>query len=109
LERQGIGASVLHVPTIKPFDVEAVCELAASVPFLVTAENHVACGGLGSLVVETLHSRQMVKPVVKIGLPDQFIECGSTSFLQEKYGLLSEHILAAVQAMRKVEPITACS
>ena len=41
LARRGIAAGVLHVPTIKPFDAEAVAEFAASVDRVVTAENHV--------------------------------------------------------------------
>ncbi len=54
LAKRGVSVAVLHVPTIKPFDGEAVAEFAAGVGHLVTAENHVVVGGLASLVVETL-------------------------------------------------------
>ena len=54
LAARGIAAGVLHVPTIKPFDADAVADFAASVRRLVTAENHVVIGGLASLVVEAL-------------------------------------------------------
>ena len=49
---QGVEASVLHVPTIKPFDTEAVLEFAGRHQRLVTAENHKKTGGLATLVTE---------------------------------------------------------
>ena len=58
LAERGIAAGVLHVPTIKPFDGDAVAEFAASVDRIVTAENHVIVGGLASLVVEALFERE---------------------------------------------------
>ena len=44
LTKRGVSVAVLHVPTIKPFDGEAVAEFAAGVDHLVTAENHVVVG-----------------------------------------------------------------
>jgi transketolase len=102
LEKQGLAVAVLHVPTLKPFPERAVCELAAAVPCVVTAENHVTHGGLASIVLEALQTRGLCKPMVRVGLPDQFIECGSTGFLQEKYRLRSQDILAAVRAVIKL-------
>lgn len=87
LNREGISVGVLHVPTLKPFDAEAVSNFAASVGRIVTAENHVVVGGLASLVVETLFEAKIGRRVTRIGLPDQFIECGSVPVLQERYGL----------------------
>ena len=54
LAKRGVSVAVLHVPTIKPFDAEAVASFAGGVDHVVTAENHVVVGGLASLVVETL-------------------------------------------------------
>jgi transketolase len=98
LAEDGINAAILHVPTLKPFDADAVCEFATSVDFVLTAENHVVTGGLGTMVADTLMARRIYKTPVKIGIPDQFVECGSTPHLQAKYGLLSEHIVAKVKA-----------
>jgi transketolase len=94
-ERLGKNASVgvLHVPTIKPFDADAVAEFAASVTQLVVAENHVASGGLASLVAEALFDRGVVKPLCRIGLPDRFIECGSVPHLQNRYGLSTDRVV----------------
>jgi transketolase len=103
LEAEGVAVAVLHAPTLKPFDEDAVCQLAAEVPFLVTAENHVTRGGLASMVAEAILTRGLCRPIVPIGLPDQFIECGSTGFLQQKYALRSEDILAAVRARVRLD------
>ncbi|MER9197293.1 transketolase family protein [Mesorhizobium australicum] len=99
LRKQGISASVLHVPTIKPFDAEAVTEFSASVDRIVTTENHVVVGGLASLVVETLFDAGIAKKVTRIGLPDRYIECGAVPTLQARYGLTTEAIVAKIAAL----------
>ena len=98
LGRRGIAVGVLHVPTIKPFDAEAVSEFASSVDRIVTAENHVVVGGLGSLVAEALFERGIVKPMQRIGLPDRYIECGSVAHLQSVYGLSTDRVTATIAA-----------
>jgi transketolase len=95
---KGIAVGVLHVPTIKPFDVEAVASFAASVGQVVTAENHVVVGGLASLVVETLFGAGIAKRVTRIGLPDRYIECGAVPTLQSRYGLTVDAIVQRLTA-----------
>ena len=46
----------------------------------MTLENHVVVGGLGSLVAETLFEAGMHRPMVRVGIPDRFIECGSLPY-----------------------------
>jgi len=96
LRRQGISAGVLHVPTIKPFDADAVAEFAAGVGRVVTAENHVVVGGLASLVVEALFDRGIARKVTRIGLPDRYIECGAVPTLQAKYGLTTQAMIQTI-------------
>jgi transketolase len=97
LAAEGVAAAVLHVPTLKPLDRGAICALASRVTGLVTAENHVMRGGLASLVAETLFDAGIARKLQRVGLPDQFIECGSTGHLQEKYGLMAADIAAAAK------------
>ena len=99
LEMRGLRVGVLHVPTIKPFDVEAVATFAASVDRVVTAENHVVVGGLASLVVETLFDAGVSRKVTRIGLPDRYIECGAVPTLQRKYGLTTEAMIDKIAAL----------
>lgn len=99
LERRGVSAGVLHVPTIKPFDAEAVAEFAAASDRVVTAENHVVVGGLGSLVVEALFEAGISRAVTRIGLPDRYIECGAVPTLQARYGLTAAAIEATIAGL----------
>ena len=73
LAGRGLRAGVLHVPTVKPLDVETLLEMAAPVPLVVTAEEHTVLGGLGSAVAEAL-SEGLARPprVRRLGLPDEF-------------------------------------
>lgn len=96
LRVQGINASVLHVGTIKPFDEDGVAEFAQSVDHVVTAENHILVGALTSLATETLYHNGILKPLLRIGIPDRFIECGSLPYLQTKYGLTAKRVVEQV-------------
>ena len=100
LAKRGVSVAVLHVPTIKPFDSEAVTEFAAGVDHLVTAENHVVVGGLASLVVETLFDAGISRKVTRIGLPDSYIECGAVPTLQARYGLTVDAIVSTIEGLR---------
>ena len=97
LAKDGLNVSILHVPSLKPFDADAVRAFAASVPRIVTAENHVVSGGLASLVVEALYDGGLHRPLTRIGLPDRFPECGSVPYLQEKYGLSVDGVVKAIR------------
>jgi transketolase len=101
LAGQGISVGVLHVPTIKPLDADAVTEFAAGVGQLVTAENHVTGGGLASLVAEALFERGVARKLLRIGLPDRFIPCGSVATLQDRCGLTAPRMTAAILAARR--------
>jgi transketolase len=98
LERDGISTGVLHVATIKPFDTAAVVAFARTVDRLVTAENHVVAGGVASLVAEALFDAGITKTLIRVGLPDKFIECGSVPYLQDRYGLTAEKLAATARA-----------
>lgn len=98
LQTQGVSASVLHVATIKPFDARSVAAFAAEVDRLVVAENHITIGGLASLVLDAMQEAMVLRPLLKIGVPDRFIECGSVPFLQDQVGLTTPRVKARVQA-----------
>jgi len=99
LAKHGVSVGVLHVPTIKPFDADAVASFCAGFDNVVTAENHVVVGGLGSLVVETLFDSGVGKKVTRVGLPDRYIECGAVPTLQARYGITTEAIVAKIGAL----------
>jgi transketolase len=95
LNVRGLSAGVLHVPTLKPLDRDSIATFAAGVRQVVTAENHVTRGGLGTLVAEALFDAGVTTPITRIGLPDQFIECGVVTSLQDRYGITTRHLVDA--------------
>ncbi|MGP6204648.1 transketolase family protein [Microbacterium sp. F2] len=95
-QERGLSAGVLHVPTIKPFDVETVAGFAAEVERLVVVENHQTTGGLSTSVLEALHSAGIQRPIVKIGIAHRFYECGSQAHMERMYGMDQDRITRAV-------------
>ncbi len=98
LAADGISAFVLHVPTLKPLDVEAIVNAAAATGLVVTAEDHSILGGLGGAVAEVLGEEYPV-PMKRIGLRDTFGESASNAPLLEKYGLTARHVAAAAKTL----------
>lgn len=101
LGKEGIAVGVLHVPCLKPLDQEAICRFAHKFKRLVTAENHIVTGGLGTMVVDTLYAAGICLPLRKVGIPDQFVECGSLPYLQDKYGLSTARLIETVRAFAR--------
>jgi transketolase len=99
LDADGIEAGVLHVPTLKPFDGEAVAAFAARHGAIVTAENHVAAGGLATQVRECLFEAGVRVKVAAVGIPDAFIELGAAPTLMARNGLTAEGIVAAARGL----------
>ena len=90
---------MLHVPTIKPLDVEAIIA-AASKPgrLVVVAENHTVIGGLGEAVAGVL-MRAGVHPTFRqIGLPDAFLDAGALPTLHDRYGISTDAVIRQVKS-----------
>ncbi len=88
MEAKGIHIAVLHVPTIKPFDRETVLsEIASRNCPVFTAENHTQYGGLGAIVANAVAEEKMTADLIKIALPDQYLEAGTLGTLQDMYGV----------------------
>lgn len=98
LEREGLSAHVLHVPTIKPLDTDAIVEAARRTGRVVTAEDHSIIGGLGGAVAETLGEAYPV-PVRRVGIRDVFGESGPNGPLLEKFGLTARHVAEAAREL----------
>lgn len=96
LTARGLNVRVIDCHTLKPLDVEAVLQAAAETGAIVTAENNMFYGGLGSAVAEVLVENTPI-PMKRIGVRDTFAESGPYLDLLDKYGLSARHIEAAVQ------------
>ncbi|MBZ5751820.1 transketolase family protein [Metabacillus rhizolycopersici] len=101
LAEEGINAAVLHMPSIKPFDKEAIIQAAEETGVIVTSEEHSIYGGLGSAVAEVLVEEKPV-PMLRVGVKDRNAESGSNEALLQKYEISSDHIAARVrEALKK--------
>jgi len=98
LQSKGIGASVLHLATIKPLDTQAVAAFAADHDALVTVEEHQVAGGMGSAVAEFLSETNPTK-IARIGIQDQFGQSGEPDELIAHYGMDVPSIVAAAQKL----------
>lgn len=98
LAAEGVQASLLHVPTLKPIDTGALVELARRCGRLLTAEEHSICGGLGSAVAEVVAEHHPV-PVTRLGIQDTFGESGANDALLRKYGLDTTAVVAAARQL----------
>ncbi len=98
LGRDGVSVIVLHVPTVKPLDEDAVLAAAARARRVVTVEEHQAAGGFGSAVAELLAARRPM-PLLRLGVADQFGQSGEPQELLAHYGLDAPHIRAAALAL----------
>ncbi len=97
LAGKNIQIIVLHVPTIKPLDEEAILAVAKRTSRVLTVEEHQIAGGFGSAVAEFLSEHHPV-PVRRLGVRDQFGQSGSPQQLLEYYGLTASHIEYAARS-----------
>ena len=98
LAARGIQADVLHVPTLKPLDVEAIVAAAERTNAVVTAEDHSIIGGLGGAVAECLGEHRPTR-MRRVGIRDTFGESAPNDALLEKYGLTAKHVADAAIAL----------
>jgi transketolase len=98
LADDSIDVGVLHVPTIKPLDTEAILrEAGKSGRLVVVAENHTLIGGLGEAVAGLL-MRSGVHPAFRqIGLPDEFLDAGALPTLHDRYGISATAVASQIK------------
>ncbi len=103
LEKEGIHARVVNMRFVKPIDTELMEEVAEKYDNIVTVEDSSIIGGFGSAVLETLQEIGKPRRVLRIGLPDSFVEHGSPSQLYELVGLHPEGLADKVLHFLNVE------
>jgi 1-deoxy-D-xylulose-5-phosphate synthase len=93
-----LDATVANMRFVKPLDEALVAELAASHELLVSVEENVLDGGAGSAVLEALARLRLERRVLRLGLPDEFVEHGDPGLLLRQCGLDAEGITRSVRA-----------
>ena len=97
LERQGIDCRVINPRSAKPVDRRLITSAAEDGLKIVTVEEHALQGGFGSAVLEALHEEgHHGTELLRLGVPDRFIEHGPRSQILDELGLTSRGITASV-------------
>ena len=100
LAGEGVDAAVVHFPTLKPFDTDAVAEALERSPLVVTVEEHSVIGGLGSAVAEAAAESGLAVRLRRLGLQDAFAHAvGTREHLLSVYGLDAPAVAAAAHAL----------
>ncbi len=102
LGAKGISCGVANMRFIKPLDENLIAEASASCRLLVTVEDNVLACGFGSAALEFLNECDLLKtPVLRLGIPDKFVEHGKPQELYESLGLTPEKICGRI--LQKLE------
>ncbi len=98
LADQGVDATVLNVPTLKPLPAAAISGPARGKRLCVSMEEHWIVGGLGSAVAEALSEAGAMAPLLRIGVDDRFGLSGTADELLEHYGLTPAQMADRIRA-----------
>jgi 1-deoxy-D-xylulose-5-phosphate synthase len=104
---QSLNATVVNMRWVKPLDVALLLQVAADHEGLVTLEEGALMGGAGSAVLEALQAAGVLKPVLQLGLRDEFIEHGDPVKLLALQGLDAAGIEAAI--VKRFTPLLTAS
>ena len=95
IKSKGYGLKLIELPTLKPIDSQAIIDIAKSVKYLFTIEEHNLTGGLNTAVCEVL-ARSCPAKVYPIATPDIYGESGSPAEMAVKYGLDAQGIFERI-------------
>ena len=104
MENDGDGISVAHYDMrfVKPLDENLLKEVAAKFKHVITVEDGVCEGGFGSAVIEWMEDNGQHLDIVRLGLPDHFVEHGTVAQLQSIVGIDAEGIRRTIkETLRK--------
>ena len=94
LAKEGIDVGVINSRFVKPLDLKLLKNVTRSIKFIFTVEEGILEGGFGSAIMEEVN-----QPVIRIGLPSEFIPCGSRGLLLDKYGLTAQGIARKIKSI----------
>jgi transketolase len=102
LKARGVAVQHLHLSTLKPCNHPAVLEALSSPKFgVVTLENHLVTGGLGSLAAEKIAENGLGVKLARLGLQDTFAHGASKGYLMREYGLDALALIRSAEGLLK--------
>ena len=99
LTSENISVAHYDMRFVKPIDKEILDEVASRFERIITIEDGVIDGGFGSAVLEYFSEKGYRKSVVRLGVPDRFVEHGTQPELYRECGFDVEGICQAVRKM----------
>lgn len=101
LNEEGVSAEVINMRFAKPLDEQKLDEIASKFNKIITLEENSLKGGFGSGVLEYFAEKNYKNDILRIGLPDEFIEHGTQQELHAQLGIDAEGIREKVKAFCK--------
>ncbi|GAA5177738.1 1-deoxy-D-xylulose-5-phosphate synthase [Niveibacterium umoris] len=92
-----LDATVVNMRFIKPLDLETLRAVAESHELIVTLEENAVIGGAGSEVARGLEELDIARPMLRLGLPDRFIDHGDQGQLMKEIALTADQIVARIR------------
>ncbi|MDC0195292.1 transketolase [Alphaproteobacteria bacterium] len=104
LQDAGISIQHIHMHTIKPFNEKLLLDQISSVKYgVITMENHLITGGIGSLIADIIAKYGVGKKLIKLGLNDTFAHGGSRPYLSKYYGLDAYAMIKAIEKLLNIQ------
>jgi 1-deoxy-D-xylulose-5-phosphate synthase len=94
---EALDATLVDMRFVKPLDAALLSRLAGSHTLFVTLEEAAVMGGAGSAVTEYFNREAIVRPVLQLGLPDEFIDHGDQKAILAGLGLDAQGIEASIR------------
>jgi 1-deoxy-D-xylulose-5-phosphate synthase len=102
LSEKGISIHHIDIRYLKPLDQEMLHDLFSRFTKILTVEDGVIKGGLGSAVIEFMADHGYKASIRRLGIPDRFVEQGSVEELQEECGYSKEQIRQAITGFLEI-------
>ena len=96
-----IDATVADMRFVKPIDADLILEAAKTHSLLVTVEENAQQGGAGSAVGEVIHEHGIQTPLLRIAIPDAFIDPDKPEAMRKQCALDAESIIAAIDRFQR--------
>jgi len=98
---KGIKTTVINARFVKPLDEKMLLEISNNHKYIVTIEDNILMGGFGSAILEFLSNNKINKDILRLGIPDRFIEHGNTELLFESIGLSVDKMAKRIREFLK--------